>query len=132
MRTTPAPETVTGVVGLPLGASVEAAAVVVAGAETGDCAASVVDFAVGVVGTAGVDTEAVSLVEAPAVEVLATTGEMAEPEAAEPPKVKDWLASLVSQAASSRTFALVTVKQVPEAFSGSNARGPAPPVKLNS
>jgi hypothetical protein len=47
------------------------------------------------------------------------------------PKVKDWLASPLSQFATSNTSPL-TVKQDPAAFSGWNDRGPAPPSKVNS
>ena len=51
--------------------------------------------------------------------------------AALPPKVNDWLGSAELQAATSMTAPL-TVKQLPAAFSGVKARGPAPPEKENN
>lgn len=47
------------------------------------------------------------------------------------PKLKDWLGSAELQAAMSM-MAPLTVKQLPGAFSGVRARGPAPPEKGNS
>jgi hypothetical protein len=56
----------------------------------------------------------------------------ARTEAALPPsKVNDWVES-PEHGASSRTLADVTARQVPTAFRGANASGPAPPVKLKS
>jgi len=47
-------------------------------------------------------------------------------------KVKLWFGSAGLQGASSITFAAVTVKHVPTAFSGVRARGPAVPLKGKS
>lgn len=150
LRTPPAPETGTADVGLAVNTAPAAAAAEEMGAEvmmdeTREDAAMV--FAdepeervmfIMVVGVKLVDGEVEAASSATAEETgvelaaIATAVVEARTEAAlPPPKVNDWVES-PEHGASSRTLADVTARQVPTAFRGLNASGPAPPVKLKS
>ncbi len=80
-----------------------------------------------VVAGAGASTTGAGELVTAALVVVAGAGAAGAPS----PKLKDWLGSAELQAAMSMTAPL-TVRQLPAAFSGVRASGPAPPEKGNS